>query len=173
MIGARSRSLASTVRFASLLVLATSTATLAACGGAAGERAPAAKSPSNVPVSEPSSVEEAQEQIAAAKADLARASAGGVSGSSSLAPSLAPPAADSSTAEPSAVPKAPSRPGASESSKSARTADDRCSMPCRALTSMRTAVTALCRMTGNDDARCADAKRTLADSEGRIAPCSC
>jgi hypothetical protein len=46
-------------------------------------------------------------------------------------------------------------------------------MPCRALTSMRSAVTALCRMTGNEDARCVDAKRTLADSEGRISPCSC
>lgn len=167
MIGVRSRFLASTRSVASLLVLATS---LAACGGAA----PAARTPSNAPASQPSSVEEAEAQIAAAKADLSRAFAAGASaGTSSLTPSPAPPAADSTSPEPAAAPKAPSRPGMSESSKSARTSDDRCTMPCRALASMRTAVTALCRMTGPEDARCVDAKRTLADSEARIAPCSC
>jgi hypothetical protein len=171
MIGARSRLLASTIRVASLLVASTCVAALAACGGAAGEAAPASKSPSSVRVAEPSTVEEAQEQIEAAKAQLASAAAGGVStGSSST--SLVPGAsADSSKAEDTGG-KRPSRP-VSEPSKRARTPDDRCSMPCRALTSMRSAVTALCRMTGNEDARCVDAKRTLADSEGRIAPCSC
>jgi hypothetical protein len=34
-------------------------------------------------------------------------------------------------------------------------------------------VTALCRMTGPEDARCVDARRTLADSQARIAQCSC
>jgi hypothetical protein len=172
MIGARSRSFVSTVSFASLLVAGTSVAALAACGGAAGEAAPASKSPSTVRLAEPSTVEEAQEQIEAAKAQLASAARGVSTGSSST--SLVPGAsADSSKAEDSAG-KRPARPGTmSEPSKGARTPDDRCSMPCRALTSMRSAVTALCRMTGNEDARCVDAKRTLADSEGRISPCSC
>jgi hypothetical protein len=38
---------------------------------------------------------------------------------------------------------------------------------------MRRAVAALCRMTGEEDARCEDAKKTLNESESRVARCHC
>jgi hypothetical protein len=127
---------------------------LTACGGApeaASPSSPAAKIPdeSRSTAAEPGSIEEAQSQIATARAQL-----GGDGAPGRLAPqAAAPPTADSAT-----------RPS---------TQQDRCGSPCRALASMRRAVTALCRMTGNEDARCTDAKRTLVESEGRVAPCSC
>jgi hypothetical protein len=150
MIGVRPFVKSRTLSSALVAGLVTGAVALTACGGAAPEAAspstPAAKSPdeSRSTTAEPGSIEEAQTQIATARAQL-----GGDGGPSRPA---APPAADSAA-----------RPGA----------QDRCGGPCRALSSMRRAVTALCRMTGNDDARCADAKRTLIESEGRVAPCSC
>jgi hypothetical protein len=38
---------------------------------------------------------------------------------------------------------------------------------------MRRAVAALCRMAGEADARCEDAKHTLSESEQRVAACGC
>ena len=155
---------------------------VAACGGAAPEaaapsQAPAAKAPDSTP-GDPSTVEQAQEQIAAAKAELAAAasSASASSADKSLRftpepPSAtgtdAPPAAGAS--RPSAAPKKATTPPPAE----APTGTSSCGSPCRAITSMRRAVTALCRMTGADDTRCVDAKRTLSESQSRIAPCSC
>lgn len=139
--------------------------TLSGCGGAAGEAgAPAAKSPESAGTSEPGSVEEAQAQIARAQAQLGGGGAAGSSASTSV------PGATPS----SAAPRSPSTSPAPPAADAARPiAEDRCGSPCRALASMRRAVTALCRMTGSEDARCSDAKRTLVDSEGRVAPCSC
>lgn len=165
MIGVRSfrsRIVSSAIVFA----LVTGTVALAGCGGAAPEAAsPAAKSPGGAQdvSSEPGSIEEAQAEIAAARAQLA-----GESGPSRFAP--APGAAPSSGTSP---PPAASPPPPASDSSTRPSAQDRCGSPCRALASMRRAVTALCRMTGNEDARCTDAKRTLVDSEGRIAPCAC
>ena len=152
---------------------------LPGCGGAAPEAAaPGAKSPENARSAgpEPGSIEEAQAQIASARAQL-----GGDTGGFAPAPGAAPAPGPMSPVSPSSTPPrstSPAPPPAADSSKASGTSDtggggDRCASPCRALASMRRAVTALCRMTGNDDMRCTDAKRTLIDSEGRIAPCSC
>jgi hypothetical protein len=189
MIGSRSRR--------TQLTLASLTSTLvalAACGGSA-ERAavPGAKSP-DATSSEPMTIEEAEQQIAAARAELAGhgpAGAGGAAADSAgrFAPAPAapppPPAAEPSPSPspspPSSSPSPPASDSPSSTSKlpskaaprATTNADDRCGTPCRALVSMRRAVTALCRMTGNDDTRCVDARRTLTDSQARIAPCSC
>ncbi len=136
---------------------------LAACGGGS----PDAKSPARAvheePEAEASSVEEAQQQIAAARAELARAPM-------AFKAEATHPSTGSTT-----VPTSPgSSPAPSaDARKAGAGGDDRCASPCRALASMRRAVGALCRMTGADDARCLDAKRTLSESEGRAASCSC
>ena len=159
---------------------------IGACGGEA--RAPSApeslgKSQDSTST-DPSTIEEAQERIAVAKAQLGRG--GGPSGGSP-APTT-PPAADAARpADPKPPPPATTSPvvrpstrpsglpPAAESPAKSATPDteDHCGSPCRAIASMRRAVSALCRMTGLDDNRCIDAKRTLAESEGRISPCSC
>ena len=135
---------------------------LAACGGAASP----AKAPESLaePELEPATIEEAQQQIARARSRLA----GGAS-------KAADPPAAASEAAPSLEPATPSwEPGARPDSMTKRgIGNGPCSSPCRALVSMRRAVTALCRMTGDTDARCVDAKRTLTDNEGRVTPCSC
>jgi hypothetical protein len=122
-------------------------------------------------------IEEAQQRIAAAKAEL-----GGGGGSSAGAASSTTPPADAPQATPAPPPpssaprkSSPESPSGADSApaKAGRNVDDHCGSPCRALASMRRAVTALCRMTSNDDARCVDAKKTLAESEARVSPCSC
>jgi len=158
---------------------------LAACGGAEA-KAPDAMKVGEPPEREPTSIEEAQQRIASAKAELA---AGSGTGSDTFArppprsadapakteasPTI-PPGASTSVPLPSTTPLSPAqRPSEPAPPKAARNAEDRCASPCRALASMRHAVTALCRMTGTEDARCLDAKHTLSESESRIAPCSC
>jgi hypothetical protein len=51
--------------------------------------------------------------------------------------------------------------------------EDPCRASCRALASMRRAVEALCRLTGESDDRCTRAKRVLADTTSRAAACTC
>jgi hypothetical protein len=41
------------------------------------------------------------------------------------------------------------------------------------MSSMRRAVEAICRMAGDADARCTDARKTLKDSEAKVAGCGC
>lgn len=146
------RSLAPALLGASLIALAV-------CGGGAEARAPM-----SVGVTpEPTTVEEAQEQIARLHEQL-----GGGTAPTGDAQRVVP-------AEPvapaTALPDSSSSKGASKAAPS--TEDSRCSNPCRALASMRRAVTALCRMTGDTDTRCIDAKRTLSDSERSVSRCSC
>ncbi len=135
---------------------------LAACGGAASP----ARAPEGLAEPEPTTVEEAQQQIARAQSRLA----GGASkaadppaAASEAAPSLEPAPATPSS-EPGARPDSMTKQGAGNGP---------CPSSCRALVSMRRAVTALCRMTGVADARCVDAKRTLTGNEGRVTPCNC
>lgn len=156
----------------------------AACGGAEA-KAPDVMKTAEPPEREPASIEEAQQRIASAKAELAggRPRAAGDSyarqpGTDADSPTPAEPAPappQSTTPAESPLQQRPSTSTSSESApaKATRNVDGRCGSPCRALTSMRRAVTALCRMTGAEDARCLDAKHTLADSESRVAPCSC
>jgi hypothetical protein len=155
-------------------------AALGGCGGGAmGEeaKAPEAQPSVEVPPREPGTIEEAEKAIARAKAELEDTR------SAELGTSTSSPAADSSTSPPPAPEPMPAprsfepsqaKPSAREDGpKTALGAEDRCASPCRAIASMRRAVTALCRMTGADDARCGDAKRTLTDSEKRVEACTC
>jgi hypothetical protein len=129
--------------------------TVMACGGAAEPKAPPQETRERVPREEvaPRTIEDAQEQIARARAAL--------DGTPSELDDL-------KATEPSAAPKAEPQGGAR-----AESLEDACSGSCRALASMRRAVDALCRMTGDADERCASAKRTLSDSIRRIASCRC
>lgn len=151
---------------------------VAACGGAGGEAAKGAAPPraTEVPEREPTSIEEAEKDIARAKAQLAAlggpASGPGVSPGSVTADAARP----APPPEPAPSPRtesAPTHPMQPEAPKASLGFEDRCASPCRAIASMRRAVTALCRMTGDEDTRCTDAKRTLTDSEKRLSACTC
>ncbi|WP_394825228.1 hypothetical protein [Pendulispora albinea] len=172
----------------------------------------AESSPAMAPEPEPQTIEEAQEQIARAKAQLdsspmayAQQGAGDVPASntpmggtpraeqSAPAPASPAPASVPPPPPPASAPSVPparapvSKPMPSESSSESvpsgskssesyhanKSAPDPCSTPCRALTSMRRAVEAICRLAGNADARCTDAQKTLAASEQRVASCRC
>jgi hypothetical protein len=139
-------------------------ATLAACGGAA----PSAKAPESLaePEVEPATVEEAQQQIARAQSRLP--------GGSSKTADRPASTESSPPSKPAPAPPPPAEPlDTRPDAHTKNGAGDTCSSPCRALASMRRAVTALCRMTGDTDSRCVDARRTLTDSEGRVTPCTC
>ena len=151
-------------------------ADLVACGGAdsAPPKAPSSAAPAEEAreaEQEPRTVEEAQSQIARARADLGGAPTGS-GGSGTGADSTASTSTDAK-ADASKKPSSPqSRPSAgAEPPREA--SPDACANPCRALTSMRRAVSALCRLTGDTDNRCSDARRTLSESEGRVRPCKC
>ena len=142
-----------------LLLTATAIAT-AACGGAepAPAKAPAQETRDSAPadevVAEPRTIEEAQERIARAQAMLDADSD------------------DRRTLE--ASPRAPSSSPQGGTAPSARhEREDACGSPCRALASMKRAVEALCRMTGDTDDRCVEARRTLGESTSRVASCKC
>jgi hypothetical protein len=137
-------------------LLSISLLALAACGGGA---ASPAKSPTEE-LLEPRSIVEAQEQIARAR--------------ESLEPS---PATGATRAEEQKAPSARRQdvgpPGDSNVREERPESSDACGTRCRALASMKRAVEALCRMTGDGDTRCIDAKRTLAESTTRLAFCTC
>lgn len=48
-----------------------------------------------------------------------------------------------------------------------------CAVACRALTSMKRAADAVCRLAGEGDARCADARKRVSESATRVASCAC
>ena len=154
-------------------------ALLLACGGGAPAQAPKGEpSREDVPPKTPSSIEEAQTQIREAALALGteHAESKADAASTTTAQPSTPAAEAPAKASPSAPP--PRSPGAAGSSPRAEadmraTSEDRCASPCRALASMRRAVEALCRMTGESDARCTSAHETLATSEGRVASCHC
>ncbi|MCW5836148.1 MAG: hypothetical protein KIS78_27350 [Labilithrix sp.] len=141
------------LRRAAPIVAAAVASLAAACGGAEqAARSPAHESsaaPDEREVPEPRTVEEALDQIARAEESLHAAKK------------------SEASAEPSAVDRAPPRAGIGPRS------DDTCGSPCRALASMKRAVDALCRMTGDTDNRCVDARRTLEDNTTRVASCKC
>jgi hypothetical protein len=133
---------------------------LAACGGAA--------RPAEAPEQEPQTIEEAQTRI-----DV---SSRVIQASTTLAQTAKP----QEPAMPPAAPPSPKGLGAepgwgADTDSSAREARPQspCDTSCRAIASMRRAVAVLCRLTGDDDSRCTDAKQTLAESERRVAACGC
>lgn len=89
---------------------------------------------------------------------------------------------DAATA-PRPAPEAPSAPAgaptdmkpqsASPTSDTPSSYGTPCSSPCRALGSMRRSVEALCDLTGPEDSRCVEAKKTLAESRTKVGPCTC
>jgi hypothetical protein len=138
-----------------LVLLAATLAT--ACGGAAAESSGKAPASATQPFEpEPSTIDEAQRAIDRARAQL------------EPAPSEAAPATPSSTGT---APPTGGSAGAPTSSEEA--GGGACADACRALGSMKRAVEALCRMTGEGEPRCVAARRTLSDSVTRVARCSC
>ena len=145
----------------------------AACGGSAppaaavghvgaapakNEAAPSGGKNDAAFASEPTTVDEARAQIARAEAELR----GGLEGAKK--------AESTGTEErPKAEPRSPAPPHEDKSLTDAPS----CRTPCQALRSMRRAVDALCRMTGDADERCLEARKTLATSEVRAATCGC
>ncbi len=128
-----------------------------ACGGAAAE----SKSPRAAPEpssTEPTSIEEAEAQIAEAERALSPRGESAASKGEAPASEPAPGARDKT--ERKSVPLAD---GAAAS----------CDGTCRALASMRRAVAALCRIAGDEDARCVAAKKRLGENEARTAACTC
>ena len=127
-----------------------------ACGGAApsSPKSPQAPDATSREETEPQTVEEAEAEIARAKAELGQERAGDA-------------AAEKTEVEPAPA----GQPTDAPSAPFGRS--DACGGSCRAIASMRRAVTALCRMTGDEDTRCRDAKRTLTESETRTAACGC
>jgi hypothetical protein len=135
-----------------------------ACGGAA----PAPKSPTSMPEdteaepdpdAEPETIEEAEAAIAYARAALEGGPGDGLE------------AADEAPSQPGASPTAEPAPAAPPRPKAP--GRDPCASPCRAIASMRRAVSALCRMTGDEDPRCEEARKTLEGSEARVQRCGC
>lgn len=147
--------------------LAVVTCALVACGGSAPPPASApakTESPSGGATAdalapEPTTVEEARDQIARAEAEL-RGSLESTKKAESERPEEKP-----ATAPPPPAPPARESKTLSEAPS--------CRTPCQALRSMRRAVDALCRMTGDMDGRCLEARKTLATSEVRAATCGC
>lgn len=160
----------------------------AACGGV---DAPAAKSPAgesprtkDEDVAEPRTIEEAEEQIARSRAQLEMPGDGAPSAESSKADSrqttIESPRASAPPSPPQSGAAAPTQPpsprpqaGGAGPVRREERAENRCADSCRALASMERAVSALCRMTGDSDDRCVNARRTLGESTHRISTCRC
>jgi hypothetical protein len=133
------------------------------CGGAASmaptktPAAPESEAPAP-PEEEPQTIEEAQAAIARARAELeGQRHDLDASASSKTTDAPAQPQGDAPPA------REERRPGAGAA----------CRASCRALASMKRAVEALCRMAGDADERCTEARRKLEDSTARVAQCGC
>lgn len=131
----------------------------AACGGEAKSGEPAKSvNETGGAAQEPSTIEEAQAQLDRAKAQLAAAGA-------PTGPAAASATGTSTSTAPTEAPQAGGAGGAAPASP--------CVTACQAIASMHRAVDAICRMAGQDDARCSDAKKTLGDSQAKVASCGC
>lgn len=143
-----------------------------ACGGAAPPAAetksPAsgARTADETDEAEPQTIEQAEARIERLRLSLSSMNA-------------SRPETESTSKEPPAPPPVARPQGGVESRSenadkwSGGSSGGSCVAPCRALSSMRRAVEALCRMAGEADARCVDAKRTLDESTARTSACQC
>jgi hypothetical protein len=138
-----------------------------AAGCAANAPNAASPAPRAAPIlePEPTTVEEAQAQLERARATIGGAPA-------DRAPSAPPPPPSATTTSEAPGPQ-PTSPGAGPSADSGQASAGPCVEACRAIASMRRAVGVICRLAGEDDARCVDAKKSLGDSEGRVSKCGC
>jgi hypothetical protein len=108
---------------------------------------------------EPATVEEAQAQLGRAVSELRAVTLGGTGGGAG--------------SQPTTTGIAGGETKSAETPAADRPADARCVTGCRAITSMRRAVAAICRLAGEQDGRCTDARKTLGDSETKVAGCGC
>ncbi len=143
-------------RAAALLLLLVACAT-----GCAAEKAAAPAPVVTAAPAEPSTLDEAQQQLARAHAQLAGAPSDALHADTSGGPGGGG----------GAVPEATTRSSAEPLEQDARKSP--CAVACSAIASMRRAVDAICRMAGEGDARCVEARRTLADDDAKVARCSC
>lgn len=132
---------------------------LSACGAAA----PAAVSPSTEEP-EPATLEDAKAQLARAKASL-----GGSGSGATVAPAAPAERSGVSTGDSDVKRTLP----APQKNAGEDRAESSCPTACNAIRSMRRAVAAICRMAGDTDAACIDARHTLVTSEDRVARCGC
>jgi hypothetical protein len=146
--------------------------TLGGAWGCAANEAgtPAAAAPTAMKLEsrEPASIEEAQAQLERARVQLAGGTPAtpGTPDTRATGATVQTTPGAGATTESTAGPTPPSAaPG--------RDAEGRCGNACGAVTSMRHAVDAICRMAGDTDARCTDARKTLRDSETKVAGCGC
>ena len=129
-----------------------STCVVVACGGSA---PPPAQAPATK--DEPHTVDDAIEEIAAQQALI----------EDSLKNDSLTREAPASKAE-----AAPATSGATAQRREEKPVDV-CEVRCRAFTSMKNAVGALCRMIGDREARCLSVRRMLEVTAGRVASCGC
>jgi len=123
---------------------------------------PAAPEPSAEALStEPTTVEEAQAELERARAEL---------GGTPVAPLAAATGTTTAAAE-GGTPKTEAARAPSPSPVAKQ--EMRCASACRAMTSMKRAVDAICRLAGESDGRCTDARKTLRDGEAKVAGCGC
>jgi len=112
-----------------------------------------------------STLEAAERALNQAKADLDR-----------LALAEPAPVVGRSAAADRAAEKKESRPARAPSaagSASASNSNALCESACRAFSSLSRAASAVCRLDGDSGAHCTRAKRVVADSQQRVAGCSC
>jgi hypothetical protein len=150
---------------------------LASCASAPSPRGPQA--PRSAPVGPaPTTIDDAQKDIAHWREvlGLPATEASGSAGVTTPAPTstaVAPGTSDVANTNP------PPPPMTTPSQKNDTPADatssnvDPCENGCRAIASMRRSVGVLCQLAGDDDPRCVDAKKSLEESEARVARCGC
>ena len=144
------------IGFAFFLVVLGLAPIFGACGGAMAPMEAPGKAGAYPPAPEPEpqTVEEANAMLERARSALEQRGVPGVPA----------PTASGST-EPQVRP-----PGHVETMGAAQ---DECSNLCRAFTSMQRAQAVICRLAGDGDPRCADAKRVVEDNAKRVAHCGC
>jgi hypothetical protein len=111
----------------------------------------------------PSTIEEAEADLSRARMALE-----GPPAPSQPAPTQTSPqggVVQPSTPPPPMAPESPARLESRETSA--------CETPCRAIASMRRAVTTICRLAGEEDARCTSAREVLKTNEKRVSTCGC
>jgi hypothetical protein len=137
-------------------------AVFAACGG--GAESGGAKAPREVQDQdqdkEPASVEEARAQLDRARAQLETQPA-------------APMHVEAGQPTTSGGGGGATQPQTNPQTQPPPQVESDCARMCRAFASMQRAQAALCRMAGEDDPQCVDAKKVVADSAQRVARCAC
>jgi hypothetical protein len=150
---------------ASLAALGVSIAGAASWGCAPNEgAAPKAPESRALEPAEPATVEQAQAQLERARAELAGAVTAPTT-PATYASAVSTPGVGATTESTQA--------GPAPAASTAAGRESRCGHACGAMSSMRRAVEAICRLAGETHARCSDARRTLKDSEARVVGCGC